>query len=186
MRYQRYTKEQTDWLIANVENSINSIELAEQFNRKFKTNRNPSSIRTKIKHTLPNHKWGWSGGREVGFGSSVTAREIGSERTTNGYLYIKINNKPISKNFTGKEIRENWVQKHRWLWEQANGEIPEGSMIIFLDRDRSNLDIANLYCINRKIHTIMIRNGWFTKDRELTLTAIKYAELHSLSREAEQ
>lgn len=85
--------------------------------------------------------------------------------------------KPLPKKFTVDQLRENWVQKHRLVWESVHGKIPKGKLIIFLDGDRSNFDPDNLYCIDRKLTTVMIRNNWFTTDRGHTLTAIKWCEL---------
>ena len=35
------------------------------------------------------------------------------------------------------------VHKHRWLWEQANGPVPEGQVLKCLDGDKLNCDPAN-------------------------------------------
>lgn len=35
------------------------------------------------------------------------------------------------------------VHKHRWLWEQANGPVPEGMVLKCLDGDRTNTDPSN-------------------------------------------
>ena len=113
----------------------------------------------------------------MGFGSSVTASPIGSECWRGGYLYVKIANNPLPKHFSTKDLRKNWVAKHRLIWEKERGKIPKGGIVIFLDCDRTNFDIDNLYCTNKKITTAMIRNKWFSENGELTLTAIKWCEL---------
>lgn len=59
-----------------------------------------------------------------------------SERiNVDGYIEIKL---PGHK---------KWVLKHRWIWEQSNGPIPDGSQIHFIDGDRTNCDISNLEMI---------------------------------------
>ena len=98
-----------------------------------------------------------------------------SERK-NGYLWVKVNDVKGSRK--DRSTSENWIQKQRLVWSQTYGEIPKGHQIVFLDQNRSNFDIDNLYCLNQCAMTRMIRNGWFTTDRELTLTAIKLCELH--------
>ncbi|TIO14066.1 MAG: HNH endonuclease [Mesorhizobium sp.] len=35
------------------------------------------------------------------------------------------------------------VHKHRWLWEQANGPVPEGHVLKCLDGDKSNTEPSN-------------------------------------------
>lgn len=42
------------------------------------------------------------------------------------------------------------MPKHRWLWEQAYGPIPEGHCVQFKDGDTLNCVLANLYLISRK------------------------------------
>ena len=173
-----YTQLEEDWLKENVDRFVNSIGLTEAFNAKFENGRKSQAIRKKITYLLPGHKYGHSGGKEKGFGSSVTASPIGSERWTGGYLYVKVADNPLAKNFTTADIRKNWVAKHRLVWESAYGKIPKGGIVVFLDGDRSNFDLNNLYCTNKKITTVMIRNNWFSGNPELTLTAIKWCELH--------
>lgn len=43
--------------------------------------------------------------------------------------------------WTGAATRP--VHKHRWLWEQANGPIPEGHVLKCLDDDKTNCDPSN-------------------------------------------
>lgn len=74
-------------------------------------------------------------------------------------------------------FKENWVQKHRYIYEQQHGEIPNDHIIIFLDGNKTNFSINNLYCISRKIHAVMNKNRWFSENPDLTLTAIKWCEL---------
>ena len=64
------------------------------------------------------------------------------------------------------------------IYQDAYGEIEEGKMVCFLDGNAENFDIDNLYPIDRKISAVMSANQWWTKDREHTLTAIKWCELH--------
>ena len=65
------------------------------------------------------------------------AREIGSECIhADGYVYLR--------------IESGCVPKHRYVWEQVNGEVPEGYVVAFRDGDRLNCDIANLYLLSRE------------------------------------
>jgi hypothetical protein len=40
--------------------------------------------------------------------------------------------------------------KHRIVWEQVNGPIPKGMIIVFKDNNKKNIDINNLELISRK------------------------------------
>lgn len=95
-------------------------------------------------------------------------KEAGVERTNSfdGYTYIK-----------GNGIRE-WKAKHQVEWEKANGRLPDGCMVIFLNRDKTDFSPENLYCVSRKVHAVMCSNGWYSEHPELTLAAIKWCELH--------
>jgi hypothetical protein len=81
-----------------------------------------------------------------------------------GYIFIKVS-------MTGpKEMR--WQEKHHWIWEQANGKIPEGMHIIFLDRNPLNCTLENLAMISRAENLIMSQYGLHTDNPEATLAGI--------------
>ncbi|MDR0874192.1 MAG: HNH endonuclease [Prevotellaceae bacterium] len=68
----------------------------------------------------------------------VQHREVGSERVEkDGYIYIKI------------AEPNQWQSKHRYIWEQHNGEIPTGCNVQFRDGNRENFALDNLYLISR-------------------------------------
>lgn len=50
---------------------------------------------------------------------------------------------------TGSATRR--VMKHRWLWERANGSVPEGHVLKCLDGDRTNTDPANWTAVPRAL-----------------------------------
>lgn len=63
---------------------------------------------------------------------------VGYERINkDGYVYIKV------------EGKRKLVLKHRYIWEQHNGLVPEGYNIQFKDGNRQNCDIENLYMISQ-------------------------------------
>lgn len=49
-----------------------------------------------------------------------------------------------------------YVCKHRMMWEQQHGKIPEGFIVVFKDRNPQNLTVENLELITRKEN--MMRN----------------------------
>ena len=53
------------------------------------------------------------------------------------YQYIKIKD-------------SHWELLQRYVWTQANGEIPPGSVVIFLDGNYLNCELSNLQVITRK------------------------------------
>ena len=63
-------------------------------------------------------------------------RDIGTERVrSDGYVYLR--------------IASGCVPKHRYVWEQANGAVPEGYVVAFRDGNRQNCDLTNLYLLSR-------------------------------------
>lgn len=102
---------------------------------------------------------------------------IGTERVgKNGVRYVKVAN-----NYNGERNQgykpPYWLPKQRKIYEEVYGEIPDGYMVVFLNQDSTDFSIENLYCINRKILAHMNRYGWFSSNREQTLTAIRLCEL---------
>ena len=71
--------------------------------------------------------------------------EIGEERiNTEGYIIVKIKNEGIQ--------RERWAFKHRLIWEEKHGPIPEGKMVEFADGNKLNININNLFLADRREH----------------------------------
>ena len=74
---------------------------------------------------------------------SHNTKFLGHESITkDGYVLISV---AETNPHTGFERR--YVQKHRWLWEQANGPVPEGTRLKSLDGNRANTDPANWVAI---------------------------------------
>lgn len=74
-------------------------------------------------------------------------RHLGHERISKeGYVEISI---AETNPHTGYWRR--YVHKHRHLWEQANGPIPEGYVLKCLDGDKANTDPSNWEAIPRGV-----------------------------------
>lgn len=64
------------------------------------------------------------------------ARPVGYERVySDGYVHIKV------------EGMKRMQLKHRYVWQQHYGEIPQGMCVAFRDGNRQNCDISNLMLI---------------------------------------
>ena len=77
---------------------------------------------------------------------SHTARGAGHERicSKDGYVILIV---AETNPWSGAATRP--VHKHRWLWEKANGPVPEGMALKCLDGDRTNCDPSNWEAIPR-------------------------------------
>lgn len=67
-----------------------------------------------------------------------TGHSIGTEQMHNGYVLIKTAHP------------DKWIPKHRLLWEEKNGPLPKGDIIIFADGNKSNFNLDNLIKVNKK------------------------------------
>ena len=99
---------------------------------------------------------------------------IGTEKMlTDGYIWIKVNDLPKVKK------QENWIQKHRVVYEKHYGKIPEGHVVIFLDRNRENFDPENLAAIKRSELARLNKEGLIYDDSNLTKVGIGIVRLSS-------
>ena len=68
------------------------------------------------------------------------AAVVGEEREDyNGYFKVKVQG--------SVNVPTIWKRKHVYIWEQANGEVPEGHVIMFKDGNPNNFDLENLVCV---------------------------------------
>jgi hypothetical protein len=111
-----------------------------------------------------------------------TARGVGHESVDDeGYVWMIV----AERNpHTGAATRR--VMKHRWLWEQAHGPVPEGHRLKCLDGDKQNTAPSNWEAIP---HAMAPRlNGRFGRGydqapAELKPTIMAIAKLEHKARE---
>ena len=97
---------------------------------------------------------------------------VGTEKKlSDGYIWVKVDDQPNVK----KQV--NWKQKQRLIWEQANGPIPDGMFVTFLDGNRENFSLDNLALITRAEHARLNQSGLRSADPELTAAALQVAKL---------
>lgn len=111
-------------------------------------------------------------------------RGAGHEMTCpkDGYVYLIV----AEKNpHTGADT--NRVLKHVYMWEQANGPIPDGHCLKCLDGDRTNTDPGNWALIPRALLPRLSgrwRPGFDTLEPEFKPVALTIAKLEHKAREA--
>lgn len=186
----KYTPEQRMFIENNIK-GLGNKELTEMFNRQFNLSLAISQIKTyKGNHGLSSGLTGqfkkgqepWNKGKKGYIGANKTSfkkgnvpanyRPVGSERicSKDGYVLIKVQDK-------GK-YQERWKLKHKVIWEEVNGPVPEGYAIIFGDGDKTNLDIDNLILVSRSQLLQLNRHDLIKDDIDLTRTGIIIADLH--------
>jgi hypothetical protein len=94
-------------------------------------------------------------------------KPVGTERTnTDGYVEIKIAD-------PGK-----WKGKHIILWEEVNGAVPTGHVVIFADGNKQNVILDNLLLISRRELAVMNKQRLITNNAELTKTGVTIADIY--------
>lgn len=95
--------------------------------------------------------------------------EVGTETlTTDGYIKVKI----AEPNY--------WEFKHKLVWQEANGPIPPKHNVMFLDGDRLNCNLDNLYCIPRDEYGAL--QNLRSENPEITFTAATVVKLRYLAK----
>lgn len=80
-------------------------------------------------------------------------KPIGYERLSReGYIEVKVKMRP-----SNQRCNDNFVPKHKLVWEAANGPVPEDCVITFKDGNKQNIALENLACITRGQNAIMNR-----------------------------
>lgn len=72
---------------------------------------------------------------------------------------------------------KTWKFKHRLIWEEHNGEIPKGGIVVFVDGDRDNLDIGNLMMLTRKEQVRANQDDVWSLPKPLRRTALLAVKL---------
>lgn len=94
-------------------------------------------------------------------------KPVGSERlNVDGYIEIKIDDP------------KKWILKQRKVWQDHYGEtLKKNDVIIFLDGDRQNFDINNLYKLTRAELVRYNQDHLHTKDHDISLAAANIAKI---------
>lgn len=72
---------------------------------------------------------------------------LGHERLSkDGYIEISVDERNPHTGF-----ERHYVLKHKWLWEQINGRVPDGHALKCLDGNRTNCDPSNWEMIPREL-----------------------------------
>lgn len=89
---------------------------------------------------------------------------------SDGYLWKKIDERPGG-------WRQNWKQLHLLIWEEANGPVPEGYRVIFMDKNRKNCSLENLAVASLAENAVMNNCGLRFGNAAHTETGILIAKV---------
>ena len=133
------------------------------FNVKFETQRSLSAIQSKL--STMGVRRGQEKGRENG--DVCYYHEL-------GYQLLK-----TPKYKCGRTFR-NYQFKHVVVWEEANGPIPKGHCLRFLDGDNQNCSLGNLALFNRTENIFLNLLRYNDAPEELRKTIILTAKLKAM------
>lgn len=162
-----FNQKQIDFIKKNVDGNRNK-ELAQMINDEFGLSITPTQIcQWKQTHGIKSKTslYGWRKGKKGGVDFKMPSepshsKPVGSERMTKrGIIQIKIE-------------RGKWIDKHRYIWEQANGPVPDNHVIIFMNDDKTDLRLENLKCISRRELSYMNKHQYDIYDEESKEAAI--------------
>ena len=89
--------------------------------------------------------------------------------TRDGYTIIKVSNQGTRN--------EQWRPKHRLIWEEHHGPVPDNHAIVFGDGDKTNFSLENLILVSRSQLSVMNTKKLIHNDAELTKVGVNIAEL---------
>ena len=188
------TKDQ-DQLLRDNYTFLTVKELTLLLNERFQINLKPSQIKTYVQnhgiksgrtgcfkkgHTPANKGTkGLTGANPGSFKPGnvpPNRKQVGSERicSKDGYILKKI--KEVDP-YTGFSTR--YKLKHIHMWEQANGPVPEGHVVAFIDGDKTNCRLENLMLISRLELLNLNQLGYKDMPDKLKPSALALAKLRA-------
>lgn len=192
----RYTSEQLEF-IQSVAQGNTREEIKDLFNDRFNANVTTRAIGSLMsRHGIKNNMQGYAtrfNKGQVAWNKDKKGLQLGGEAGWFKKGHIPSTHKPV-----GSEIVEQqcvwikvaepnaWERKHRYIWEQAYGKIPEGHVILFKDGDKSNVVLENLFMVTHSVSTSIAKRGLRQADPELNVTIHNVAQLDLAVRHAEQ
>lgn len=189
-----YTPEQMQFIRDNY-TGRSVVELSAIFNSKFGTDRTWQQIKTFVHNRgivsgrtgqFEKGQVSWNKGVKGFMGANATSFKKGNapanrkplytERicSKDGFILIKV---PERDPHTGFPTR--YKHKHVWVWEQANGPVPEGHAVVFKDSNKLNCDLDNLMLLTRTELLSINLHGYREMPIELKPTILSIAKIEA-------
>lgn len=173
----KFTQEQKEFLLANYQGKY-SKELAEIFNKKFKTDVSPKQIKNfRRNHSLNCGLTGRFQKNHIPFNKG-TKGMMKANKTSFKKGNIPKNYKPIGSeriNIYGYvEVKiadpNKWETKNRFIYKKYKGDIPKGFKVIYHDGNKLNNHLDNLILVSNSEELIMNKRKLIYDRKELTET----------------
>lgn len=136
-------------------------EISKLMNNKFGFSPNNDQIKHKSRQL------GVSTGLTGGFkkGGAGNSLDVGSETVLRGYVAVKVAEPNV------------WENKHKIIWEKANGKVPKGYRLLFADKNKLNVSLDNLLLVSTQELLMMTKFDLIKDNKELTVTGLNIARL---------
>lgn len=174
--YRRITEEQADW-IRRVYPRLGVKKTRELWNERYKDGLSCTCIKQIAKrcNVVVNPDVATANKLKAahGKGSKRAIRGIGDTRIECGRLVMKTDD-------------GEWKSAGRCVWEKVYGAIPTGYALVALDGDTSNIRIENLEIVPWGYLGKLQRNGFFSRNPEITKTGIIWCDLQTVLLENSQ
>lgn len=175
--------------------NLTARELTRAFNNLFDEDRTEKQI----KSTLSNHgfgsgritgrfekghkPWNFKGSKGLVSANSgsfkkgdvpANTRPLDSTRicSKDGYILVKV---AAANPYTGSMTR--YRAKHVHIWEKANGPVPAGMVILFIDGEKLHCELKNLMLVSRTELLILNQTGYSDAPAELKPSILALAKL---------
>lgn len=145
-----------EFTLTQIKAAIKRYELNTGFTGHFSQGHIPANKGMKGYHA-PGSEKGWFKKGNM----PINHKPVGSERVdVDGYTLIKTAEPNV------------WKLKHKVLWEENKGKVPEGYVLTFLDGNKRNIKLENLTLISMAESLELTRSGLRSEYAELTKTGI--------------
>ena len=208
----KWTKEELSYL-KEIAPGRSYKEIRDLFNQRFKADLSQSSISEtlKRKHIANGRDTRFQTGQEswckgVPLASWMTPEQLekvranqfktgdnrryrdakpGTERVTKyGYVEVRMEKPVRTYNYGDYKATHCWRFKHVLIWEEANGPVPKGHKILFLDGNPQNFSLDNLVCISNAELAMLNAYGLRFKDHpDLTRIGLDIVKLKKTIKE---
>jgi len=147
-REKTYSQEVIDFIKAKAAD-YSDTELCEMLNTRFNFNMTRQSVKSLRRYY-----------KIIKGRGKYDPYPVFTERVNkNGYIKIK--------DESGK-----WRNKHTYLWEQVNGKVPPGQIVIFLDGNKNNCTLENLGIVSKADQVMLTKLELRFTDPDYTMTGI--------------
>ena len=122
----------------------------------------------------------------VPWNKGKTGLKLGGQKTQYKKGHVPASYKPIGSEVWSPDKQtyfikiadpDVWMNKKRYLWEQAHGPIPDGHVIVCKDNDPRKVTLDNLLMVSHRAMTSVAKRGLRTEYPEINEALHTLAEL---------